>query len=98
MKTWLQENLFTLAESRGMLRPGKVGLEINQTAVEQLTKVPQTTQSGIMKQGKIPRIDTLIKLATGFEVELWQLLAPPAVFRASLTPKFAELVDVLSRQ
>lgn len=94
METWLNENLRVLAEARGLLH----GDKINQTAVEKATKVAQTTISGIIKQGKIPRLDTLTKLAKGLGVETWQLLAPPAVLRASLRDSFPELIEILSRQ
>lgn len=98
MKSWLQENLFFLAEARGLVKTENGETEINQSAVQKVTKVPQTTISGIIKQGKMPRVSTLEKLAKGLGVDAWQILSPPAVLRASLTPKFPELIDLLTRQ
>lgn len=98
MKSPLRENLFVLAEARGLIKIENGQREINQSAIEKITKVPQTTLSGIIKQDKIPRVSTLEKLAKGLGVEAWQILSPPAVLRASLTPKFPELIDLLTRQ
>jgi len=98
MNIWLKDNLFEIARMRGHLKTGQSGLEINQSSIEELTGVPQTTLSGIMSQGKTPRVDTIEKLAKGFGLDVWQLLAPPPIFRASLTAKFADLVNLVANQ
>jgi transcriptional regulator with XRE-family HTH domain len=98
MNTWLEKNLFTLAKIKGLTKIENGVEGINQLAVETRTGVAQTTLSGILEQGKRPRLDTLEKLAAGLDVEAWQLLAPPGVFHASLTAKFAEIVALLARE
>lgn len=92
MHNELADNLFVLAKAIGLTHFVD-GIEtVNQSAVQDLTGVPQTTLSGIIKQGKTPRLDTLQKLARGLNVDLWRLLAPNAMLRASLEPGFAEMV------
>lgn len=98
MNESLKSNLFTLARIHKITKTQNGVEGINQKAVEDKTGVAQTTLSGLLEQGKAPRIDTLQRLATGLNVEVWQLLAPPAVFKASLTPNFPDLIEVLSRQ
>jgi len=98
MNIWLKSNLYTLARRHSLTKTENGVEDINQLAVEVRTGVPQTTLSGILEQGKRPRLDTLEKLAKGLGVDVWQLLAPPSVFQASLTPNFADLIEVLSRK
>lgn len=108
MKTSLAENVEFLAEYRGWRksRNKKSGeVAVSQTTIEERTGVAQTTISGIVTQGKMPRLSTLEKLAHGFDVELWQLLAPTALLKVSLEiginrvlqdDQFAELIRSFS--
>jgi len=92
----LSKNLIYLAELRGLIKNvGGDAPTVNQSALEDLCGVPQTTISGILSQGKAPRLGTLERLAQGLGVGVWQLLAPPEVLQASLTPQFPKIVSIL---
>ena len=96
MKLNLAENVYWLAKDHGLpetinKKTGELG--ISQIKIEKLTKVAQTTISGIVRQGKIPRMTTLQKLAKGFHVELWQLLAPLDLLKASRNKQIYELIS-----
>lgn len=95
MKTNLAENVYCLAKHHGLpetlnKRTGEMG--ISQTTIEKFTGVAQTTISGITRQGKIPRVSTLERLAKGFRVDLWQLLAPLDLLKASLKKHIYQLI------
>lgn len=92
MNSDIANNLFLLARIKGLTKTKDGSEEVNQLAIQKITGVPQTTISGIITQGKIPRIDTLEKLAKGLEINLWQLLSPAALFKASLEPGFAQMI------
>lgn len=104
MNNSLAENVEFLAEYRNWPKTlnKKTGERaVSQTTIEDHTGVAQTTISGILTQGKMPRLSTLEKLARGFNVELWQLLAPTTLLKMSLEigieqvlqdDQFAELI------
>lgn len=96
MEQWIQDNLRWLARNQGLWRTVNGIGDVNQSAMEDKTKVAQTTISGILKQGKMPRADTLEKLAHGLGVEMWQLAAPPELFRASQLPKFKQFIRYMN--
>lgn len=85
-------NLPLIAATRGLMMTKDGSDVVNQSAIEGLTGVPQTTISGILVQGKMPRVDTLEKLAKGLGVDLWLMLAPTEVLQASLEPGFSQLL------
>jgi transcriptional regulator with XRE-family HTH domain len=57
---------------------------VSQKTIEKHTGVAQTTLSGILEQGKIPRLSTLERIADGFGIHVWQLIAPTELLKASL--------------
>lgn len=92
----LSANINYLARKHGIpetlnKKTGEMG--VAQEALEDLTGVAQTTISGILRQGKTPRLSTLEQIAKGFGVEVWQLFAPKYVLIASLDSNATTLVE-----
>ena len=95
MKLNLKENIYWLAEHRA-LKPTlnkKTGkMRVSQGTIENYISVAQTTLSGLLEQGKDTRLNTLVRIAKGFGVDFWQLVAPPALLKASLDKRFNQLI------
>ena len=95
MELNLKENIYWLAEYRGLkptLNKKNGELVISQGTIEDYINVAQTTLSGLLEQGKDTRLTTLVRIAKGFGVDLWQLFAPPALLKASLDERFYQLI------
>lgn len=78
---------------RYLFQQAKPGQKFTPKAIEKITQVPATTIRGFGMDGKSPTLKTLEKLAAGFHIEIWQLLAPIEVLRVSRGTGLADLVN-----
>lgn len=64
----------------------------SQNAVATATSVSQRHIGYILNRDKMPGLGVLARLANGFGVELWQLLAPPELLQQGMNRECAKLL------
>lgn len=80
----LARNLEYLMERKGLT---------SQMMVQRATSVSQTHVGNILKLRKMPGMGVLDRLAKGFGLETWQLLAPLELLKRGLDENFTSLLE-----
>ena len=68
-----------------------------QEKVAKAAGVSQTHVGNILRRDKLPGVRVLERIAAGFGIEVWQLLAPNVILSAGISKDFSKVFEAYAR-